>query len=94
MSSHQVVVNALKSDAVWFNQMKHPILSQHLHGLWKAYMKKLHNEWQRIDTGLSNLSSNIITITVISVYCLLSKCEQCMATDKYRVATFYSFKQV
>lgn len=46
------------------------------------------------DTGLSNLSSNIIMSTVISVYCLLSKCEQCMATDKCRIETFYSFKQV
>lgn len=40
MSSHQAVVNALKSDALWIQQMKDPFLPQYLIALCKAYMKK------------------------------------------------------
>ena len=48
MSSHQAVVNALKSDALWIQQMKDPFLPEYLIALCKAYMKKPREERRKM----------------------------------------------
>ena len=48
MSSHQAVINAFKSDAVWIQQTKDPFLPQYLYGLCKAYMKKPREERRKM----------------------------------------------
>ena len=48
MSSHQALINALKSEAIWTQPTKDPYLPQFVYGLCKTYMKKPREERRKM----------------------------------------------
>ena len=66
MSSHQAVISAFKSDAVWIQQLKDPSLPQYWFGLYKAYMKRNTRGAAKNDTSFGNLYCLSIEIFIHS----------------------------
>ena len=48
MSSHQALINALKSEAIWTQPAKDPYLPQFVYRLGKTYMKKPMEERRKM----------------------------------------------
>lgn len=68
MSSHQAVISAFKSDAVWIQQLKDPSLPQYWFGLYKAYMKRNTRGAAKNDTSFGNLYCLSIEIFIHSIF--------------------------
>lgn len=67
MSSHQCLINALKSEAVWTQPTKDPYLPQYVYGLCRSYMKKPKEERvKKFPVSVSRLAqTQIFIITLV-----------------------------
>ena len=63
---NQAVISALKSDAIWIQQLKDPSLPRYLFGLYKAYMKRNTRGAAKNDTSFGNLYCLSIEIFIHS----------------------------